>query len=310
MIEMDEYKQIFDSDPSIVAIEIGTYRIARALVPDKFDSNLKCKPDTITVYANELPLLHYVDRQLVEHSVTDISYMFANCSNLVTVECGSWNTSQVTNMSYLFHGCKKLKFLDVSSWDTSKVTNMSHMFYGCLKISSIKCGKWNVQRVTNMNSMFKHCRQLLNLCLKWQASSLFHCSSMFNDCRLLQKVNVSGFQMDNVKRIHKMFHNCFSLSDIDFSCWNVDNMLDISSLCSNCYHLVNVKLPLDMQTIKNAEYMFYNCWSINSIDCNNLKASKLKYAFGYCLKLTIVDITIPDDADSECIFENCTKLIR
>ena len=306
---MDVYSNIFNSDPTIVAIEIGTYRTSNRLISDKFDSNLKCKADTVTVNANELPFLHYYDRDMNEHSITDISYMFANCTNLVSINCGTWNTETVTNMSHMFYCCKKLKILDCN-WNTETVTNMSHMFYGCVKISNIKCDKWNVLNVTNMNSMFKYCKQLLNLGLKWQANSLLHCSSMFNNCRLLQKVNVSGFRMDNVKRIHKMFHNCFSLVEIDCSCWSIDNMADISSLFSNCYNLNNVKLPLDMSSVKNAEYMFYNCWSISNIDCNNLMAHRLKYAFSYCFKLTIADIIIPDNADSECIFYHSDKLIR
>ena len=39
------------------------------------------------------------------------------------------NTSNVTNMSYMFRECSTLTSLDLSNFDTSNVTRMSHMFY-------------------------------------------------------------------------------------------------------------------------------------------------------------------------------------
>ena len=70
------------------------------------------------------------------NNVTDISYMFACCRELKTINISSFNTSKVINMSYLFGSSNyfhnsSLTSLDISNFDTSNVTNMEKMFIGC-----------------------------------------------------------------------------------------------------------------------------------------------------------------------------------
>jgi len=44
----------------------------------------------------------------------------------------------VTNMSYMFNECSSLISLpDISKWNTNNVTNMSHIFYGCSSLLSL-----------------------------------------------------------------------------------------------------------------------------------------------------------------------------
>ena len=68
--------------------------------------------------------------------ITDISYMFYECSSLISIDdISNWNTKNINDMSYMFYGCKLLKNLpDISKWDTSKVENMCNMFVIYLRI--------------------------------------------------------------------------------------------------------------------------------------------------------------------------------
>lgn len=68
--------------------------------------------------------------------VTDMSMMFACCSNLTEVDVSRFNTSKVTDMSWMFSGCSSLSSIDVNKFNTSKVTNMSYMFYYCQNIKN------------------------------------------------------------------------------------------------------------------------------------------------------------------------------
>jgi surface protein len=89
--------------------------------------------------------------------VTDMSYMFSNCSSLSSLsDISTWNTENVTNMSYLFNGCASLKELpDISYWNTEKVTNMSYLFYGTSALKSVPdISKWNVSKLTNILNIF------------------------------------------------------------------------------------------------------------------------------------------------------------
>ncbi len=65
----------------------------------------------------------------MKYEIKDLSYMFANCKNLLAVDFGNFfDTVQPTDISYMFYNCPRLQSVDLSGLDTSKVTNMVHMF--------------------------------------------------------------------------------------------------------------------------------------------------------------------------------------
>ena len=65
-------------------------------------------------------------------NLTDCSYMFVRCEEIININFVSFNTKNIKNMSYMFTDCKSLKNLpDISKWDTKNVTDMSLMFFGC-----------------------------------------------------------------------------------------------------------------------------------------------------------------------------------
>lgn len=47
------------------------------------------------------------------------------------------HTHQVSDMSYMFAGCENLKTLDLSSWDVSNVTDMTEMFKDCISLEEL-----------------------------------------------------------------------------------------------------------------------------------------------------------------------------
>ena len=60
------------------------------------------------------------------------------------------NTSNVTNMRYMFYNCSGLISLDLSGWNTSNVTNMGNMFNGCAalnKITMIGCKQPTIDKI-------------------------------------------------------------------------------------------------------------------------------------------------------------------
>lgn len=63
--------------------------------------------------------------------------MFANCSNLESIQFKNIDTSGVCDMSEMFYACQNLKELDLSDFNTSNVENTKKMFYGCDKIKTI-----------------------------------------------------------------------------------------------------------------------------------------------------------------------------
>ncbi len=64
-----------------------------------------------------------------EFAIRDLSHMFANCKNLVSVDFGNFfEGHQPEDMSYMFFNCPNLVDVDLTTLDTSKVEDMSYMF--------------------------------------------------------------------------------------------------------------------------------------------------------------------------------------
>ena len=94
------------------------------------------------------------------NQVTDMSWMFCDCSSLIEINLQSFNTNQVTNMSYMFNGCSSLKEINLQSFNTNQVTNISWMFNGCSSLKEINLQSFNTNQVTDMSSMFNGCSSL------------------------------------------------------------------------------------------------------------------------------------------------------
>ena len=85
---------------------------------------------------------------------TNVSYIFYNCSSLITVPV--LDTSQATNMSDMFRNCSSLT--SVPDLDTSQATNMNYMFDGCSSLTSVP--DLDTSQATYMSGMFYGCSSL------------------------------------------------------------------------------------------------------------------------------------------------------
>ena len=96
-------------------------------------------------------------------NVTDMSYMFKNCSNLAKLDVTHFNTAKVTTMIGMFTDCSNLTELDVTHFNTAKVTIMNGMFSGCSNLTELDLTHFNTANVTNMYDMFFGCKSLTTI---------------------------------------------------------------------------------------------------------------------------------------------------
>ena len=115
--------------------------------------------------------------------LTDCSYMFSNCKNIVEINFINFNTLKIRNMYRMFYGCVNLEKLDLSSFNTKNVVNMSEMFSYCESLDNLDLSSFNTRNVTNMSYMFSGCKQLKNLNLSsFDTKNIVNICSMFYDC--------------------------------------------------------------------------------------------------------------------------------
>lgn len=122
------------------------------------------------------------------HGLTSTSYMFANLMNITKIEgLTNLNTEKVTDMSFMFSDCSNLQNLDLSSFNTSNVTFMPDMFYGCGALTSLDLTNFDMSRIESVFEMFKWCVNLATVYCNndWQREGLTS-GDMFNGCYKLK----------------------------------------------------------------------------------------------------------------------------
>ena len=216
------------------------------------------------IYQTELTEIDKLDN-LKTDNVTDMSYMFANCSGLTSLDLSEWNTSKVVYMEYMFSDCGKLSNLDLSGWNTGKVKYTSCMFSDCGKLSNLDLSGWNTENVTNMAYMFECCKGLTSLNVSsWNTGKVIYMNCMFAESSSLTSLDLSGWNTENVTNMENMFSNCSGLTSLDLSGWNTGKVTEIGSLFYDCNNLETIYAG-DGWNIENASSstdMFFNCTNL------------------------------------------------
>ncbi len=149
--------------------------------------------------------------------VTDMGWMFRDCTSLRSLDLGTFNTSKVTRMAGMFTGCSSLKNLDVSHFDTSAAIYLYDMFSGCSELSVLDVRNFNISHAHEIQKMFMGCSKLKELDLSnFDTSNVSYMNEMFCDCTNLKKIYCGEkWTMDNVLvsfgGMSRMFDNCISL---------------------------------------------------------------------------------------------------
>ena len=185
-------------------------------------------PTSLSRFFKDLPKLETITglEYLNTEKVTDMSYMFRNCSSLTSLDVTKLNTANVSNMSYMFSGCTNLTSLDVTKFNTANVTNMSDMFRNCSALTSLDVSKFNTVNVTNMGRMFSNCSALTSLDVtNFNTEKVTYMGRMFFECQALTTIYASSkFVTTQVSQSSDMFYNCKKLKGEEE--WKNDKAID------------------------------------------------------------------------------------
>ena len=206
-------------------------------------------------FINASNLTQITDLQYLNTSnVTDMSYMFYDCSNLKNLDVSHFDTGNVTNMHLMFNGCSSLTSLDVSHFDTGNVTDMGHMFYDCNSLTSLDVSNFDTGKVTDMKGMFAYCRSLTSLDVSHfdtrnvvslggpKLSDRSWYPGMFEECNKLTSLDLSNFNTAKVETMTHLFDACTKLKTIYVGDgWTTENVTDDDKMFLDCYALVGGK---------------------------------------------------------------------
>ena len=199
-------------------------------------------------------------------NVTDMSYMFKNCSNLAKLDVAHFYTAKVTTMNSMFTRCSNLAELDLTHFNTANVTNMYEMFNGCSNLVKLDVTNFNTAKVTTM-------------------------FGMFNDCSNLTELDVTHFNTAKVTAMNGMFSGCSNLTELDLTHFNTENVTNMWIMFDGCSALTTIYVSDEfvITNITNKNYsLFYGCEKLKgAIKYNEVKTNYrfANYTTGYFTKL-------------------------
>ena len=192
--------------------------------------------------------------------LTDMSYCFARCENLVSVAA---IPKGVTNMRSCFENCTSLKQAPVI---LEGVTNMRYCFESCTSLKQVPVIPVGV---TNMEACFNGCTSLEKApTIPNSVTDMKYC---FKGCTNLKQVpSISN----TVTNMHECFSDCTNLTTVPSIPAAVTNM---QGCFANCTKLTSVTLECDYNPATHqGNPAFGNAF----VGCTELKAGSIKVPQG------------------------------
>lgn len=153
------------------------------------------------------------------------------------------DTSDVIDMDSMFYVNKLITTLDVSTWDTSNVTDLGSVFDEDANLTNIRgIEDWDTSKVTDMGNLFS-------------VTSLI-------------KLDLSHWNVHNVKDMENLFWGDSNLISINVSNWTTSNVVDMKGVFSNTSELTSIIgiENWDTSNVTTMKQMFYGAASLQSLD--------------------------------------------
>lgn len=231
----------------------------------------------------------------------DAKRMFFKCTNLKEADLSGLATDNVTTMEEMFIGCTKLEVVNL--WNTHKanfmenVTKTQKMFQGCSSLNKLTLPRTvKTEKLESMFYMFDGCSSLTALDLSaWNLNNVKDMESLFKNCSGLTSVALPKVTSKKIQYMQRMFSGCSSLTSIDLSGWNVENVTEMGDLFYGCSNLKALDLSgWTPRSLTKISRMFLNCTSLENINLSgwNLEnMTEIQYMFSGCTSLKTVDLS-------------------
>ena len=266
-------------------------------------------------------IVHIVfDKSFSTYTPTSLYKFFANLTKLKTITGLEYlNTEKVTNMSYMFFNCSSLTSLDVTHFNTAKVTNMNSMFDSCSSLTSLDVTYFNTANVTGMNNMFYSCSALTTIYASdnFVTDKVEYSYNMFYDCTSLKGTTleyVASKTDHNYANCgtdgyftpgcgYAEFDNATGTLTFSYKVVKPEGAYDLNVGITEPgwrTHKNEIKKVVFDTSFANARptscyYWFYECKNLANIEgienLNTEKVTNMELMFASCSALTSLDVT-------------------
>lgn len=228
-----------------------------------------CFPELIKIIIDKLSEPDIQKNQVLDMSDVNVSSM-KDMSDIFNAD--TYQFKKTYNGDSCMDLLKNIKTLNISGWDTSNVKSFYALFNGCTNLENIiGIEDLDVSNAHTISHMFNGCENLTKLDLsKWNVGNVKMMTSLFYRCVLLEEIKgIEKWQFSTVGNLsfNGMFNECESLRSINISNWKVENVRDCDSMFRRCYELTSIGdiSGWKLEHIDSIEKMFFGCSKLRNI---------------------------------------------
>ena len=279
----------------VTSIETAAFTGCKNLTISINEANESFTEISGVIYNKQLTKIIYVTEGVTEilipKTVTDISYAFNGCSNLIRVSFEEGSSIESIG-SNAFDGCSSLTSIVIPE----SVTSIGqYAFNSCSSLASIVIP----EGVTSIgNSAFSGCSSLTNITIPESTTSIG--KSAFFGCSSLTNITIP----EGVTSIgSSTFSGCSSLQSIVIP----EGVTSIgNSAFRICSSLTSVVIPESVTEI--GAWAFYNCSSLTSVVIP--EGVTLINSFTFCSCSSLTSVVIPESVTEigSSAFRGCSSL--
>ena len=336
-----------------------------------FDTANVTKMNSMFADCATLTILNLNEDIFDTSNVETMASMFSGCSKLQTITWGTnFSTSKVTDISYMYYQCTSLTELDLSKFDFSKVTSFDNAFNlgdnkaiesinGQIKANPtqkipITCdmtvGYWSYSDGGIVDSMYVYTsgkysyirRHETTFLSSWKnyysgyanIKSITFSSTVPGSSYTLNSINVGTGIKTYVNSATKevifsfigtiyaptdcsnLFYNCSGMEEIVFNNFNTSKTTNMKQMFSVCTSLTSIWCPFfNTSNVTTMSQMFQRCESLTSLDLSSFKTSSVKsfsWMFHGCSALKTLNLsslfTSEKATDVSWMFNGCSAL--
>lgn len=229
-------------------------KVTIGAVTSAIDENIT--PDNIK---NGVEILGVIGTVSGAEKLTDGSYMFYNNARISQIDyLLSLLNGTITSISNMFNNCSDLTILDLSEFDATKVTTINSMFYNCRNLTTLNLPKLDTSKITNAQSLFYNCQKLTEIDVSnFDTSNFINFMNVFYGCKKLTNLDLKHFSFENCSSTSNMFYGCESLLSVDFKGVETPELTDTGNMFYGCKTLQYLDIRnFDFTKVTNKSNMF------------------------------------------------------
>lgn len=228
-----------------------------------------------------------INGEVVTHTWGSVSWTWNAVTKTIELESG--DAGKVVDAPWkMYPSVMKIIFKDKVVFPSDS----SEMFSGTLQdLEIIENGRnIDVSGVTNMSGMFKidtekYTSSLTELDVSsWNVSNVKDMSSMFTGTSSLTNLDVSNWDVSSVTDMSNMFAGASSLTNLDVTNWDVSSVTNMSGMFAVTYALTELDVSKwDVSSVTNMSSMFTFAESLTELDVSKWDVSNvtdMRFMFG------------------------------